>query len=198
MNESDSLTGLRADLAAHGDLTRLPQLIRYFQAFAGEYGEGDRFLGVRVPDGRKTARRYRRLSPAAVTELLTSVYHEERLTALLIMVEQYQRGDDSDKRRITTLYLDQKDRVNNWDLVDTSADKLLGRSVLEGRAPESLWDDRIAMLSTFAFIRAGRFGNSRTGARRQGYPSSRITPRKYPVWHFATPSSGFLENKETA
>lgn len=167
MNEEDSLTDLRVDLAARGDLSRIPQLMRYFQAFAGGYGEGDRFLGVRVPDCRKVARRYRRLPTSAVRELLTSSYHEERLTALLIMVDRYRCAGDPGRREVLRLYLEQRGHVNNWDLVDTSADKILGRGVLDGYAPESLieelaaaqnlWDNRIAMLSTFAFIRAGRF-----------------------------------------
>ncbi|MFP4431562.1 MAG: DNA alkylation repair protein [Spirochaetota bacterium] len=167
MNEGGSLTDLRVDLAARGDLSRIPQLMRYFQAFDGGYGEGDRFLGVRVPDCRKVARRYRRLPLSAVTELLTSGYHEERLTALLILADRYRSAGDSGRREVLDLYLEHRGHVNNWDLVDTSADKILGRGVLDGLAPESLidelassgslWDNRIAMLSAFAFIRTDRF-----------------------------------------
>ncbi len=185
MSEEDSLTNLRVDLAARGDLSRIPQLMRYFQAFAGGYGEGDRFLGVRVPDCRKVARSYRRLPFSQVAELLTSGYHEERLTALLIMVARYQKAGETGRREVLHLYLEHRGHVNNWDLVDTSADKILGRGVLDGFAPESLidelassgslWDNRIAMLSTFAFIRAGRFELPLRVARRLlGHPEDLI------------------------
>jgi 3-methyladenine DNA glycosylase AlkD len=185
MNEEDSLTDLRVDLAARGDLSRIPQLMRYFQAFAGGYGEGDRFLGVRVPDCRKVARGYRRLPTPAVAELLTSSYHEERLTALLIMVEKYRHAGETGRREVLRLYLEHRGHVNNWDLVDTSAEKILGRGVLDGYAPESLieelaasesmWDNRIGILSTFAFIRAGRFELPlRIAGRLLGHPEELI------------------------
>mgnify|MGYP006288179895 FL=1 len=163
----ERVTDLRVELAERADLSRIPQLKRYFQALDGGYAEGDRFLGVRVPDCRKVARSYRYLPLDGITELLRSAYHEERLIGLLIMVNQYEKADHEGRWRLVQHYIEHRRGVNNWDLVDSSADKLLGRFVLEGGAPESiidelaasesLWDNRIAMISTFAFIREGRF-----------------------------------------
>lgn len=163
----EKVTNLRVDLADRADLSRIPQLKRYFQAFDGGYAQGDRFLGVRVPDCRKVARSFRKLPLDGITVLLRSAYHEERLVGLLIMVDQYERADRDGRLRLVQHYIENRAGVNNWDLVDSSADKLLGRLVLEGGAPESiieelaaseaLWDNRMAMISTFAFIRAGRF-----------------------------------------
>lgn len=161
------LTDLRVDLADRADLSRIPQLKRYFQAFDGGYAQGDRFLGVRVPACRKVARNFRTLPLDGITALLRSAYHEERLVGLLIMVDQYEKADRDGRLRLVQHYIENRAGVNNWDLVDSSADKLLGRLVLEGGAPDSiieelaasegLWDNRMAMISTFAFIRAGRF-----------------------------------------
>lgn len=136
---------------------------RFFKTGPGEYGEGDRFLGVRVPQLRALAREHRALPLGAVVEHLRSPWHEERLLALLILVEQHRRGDAEARERIHRLYLDHTRFVNNWDLVDTSAPLLVGAHV-DPRAPEllerlagsaSVMERRIAILATFHWIRHG-------------------------------------------
>ena len=139
---------------------------RFFKAGPGEYAEGDKFLGVTVPQQRLLAKQYEDLSLADIATLLTSEWHEERLTALFILVGQYKRGDDANKKAIYDLYLSHTKYINNWDLVDSSSEHIVGAylenhpemlKVLTGlAASELLWDRRIAMLATFAYIKKGR------------------------------------------
>ena len=140
-------------------------MARYFQARPGGYGEGDRFLGIAVPQQRQIAKRYApATSLADVEELLAGPWHEERLTALFVLVRRFERADDDERARIVELYLARRARVDNWDLVDASAPYLLGRwlldrddAVLDDLAgSDSVWDRRIAVMATFAGIRAGR------------------------------------------
>jgi 3-methyladenine DNA glycosylase AlkD len=134
---------------------------RFFRAIPGGYGEGDRFLGVTVPDQRRVARRFTALGLPEVRRLLTSGMHEERLTALFILVRQFAKADEPAREEIIDLYLANTASVNNWDLVDSSAFQLLGewlldrdRSLLDQlAASDSLWERRIAIIATFAFIR---------------------------------------------
>lgn len=135
----------------------------FFKTGEGEYGEGDIFLGLRVPDQRRVAKKYRKIALADVLELLRSGIHEHRLTALFILTEQFSKGDEEQKRQIVDLYLGNTTYLNNWDLVDSSAHKILGlwlvdkpRDVLyELARSESLWERRISIISTFAFINKG-------------------------------------------
>ena len=105
-------------------------LQRFFKTGPGEYGAGDKFIGIRVPVTRKLAREFRGLPRRAVVALLQSPIHEERLLALIILVNAYQRGDDTERAEIYKLYLAQLDRVNNWDLVDSSAPYIIGPYLL--------------------------------------------------------------------
>lgn len=150
-----------ASIAAHS--------ARFFKSGPGEYGEGDRFRGIRVPEIRALARRARALSHAGVITLLQSPWHEDRLLALLIWVDQARRGDVSVRQAIFDDYLTHRGQVNNWDLVDSSAEHLIGAHLFaQGQltgAPlltdlaqsENLWDRRIAIMTTFHFIRRGQF-----------------------------------------
>ena len=154
---------VKAELQKHSDLEQAMKLQGFFKTGEGEYGEGDIFLGVRVPDQRRIAKRFRDIQLTDVLELLHSGIHEHRLTALFILSEQFNRGDEMARRRIVDLYLGNTAYVNNWDLVDSSAHKILGewlvdrpRDVLyELAESESLWERRISVISTFAFIRRG-------------------------------------------
>jgi 3-methyladenine DNA glycosylase AlkD len=153
---------VRAELAAIADPERAEGMARYFQARPGGYGEGDRFLGIAVPEQRRIARRHAAsTSLEDAGELLTSPLHEERLTALFLLVQRFQRADDGERQRIVELYLHRRGHVSNWDLVDASAPYLLGDvapAVLDELAGSaSVWDRRIAVMATFAAIRAGRF-----------------------------------------
>ncbi|MEU7841467.1 DNA alkylation repair protein [Micromonospora sp. NPDC049114] len=157
---------VRHDLARLADPARAAGSSRLLQLVPGGYGEGDRAIGVSVPDQRRIAARYwRDLSLTDTAELLTGDVHEERLTSLFVLVRKFSRGDEEERGRVVRLLLDNTDRVNNWDLVDSSAPYILGpwlidkdRSVLDRLAASDLvWDRRIAIMATFAFIRVGDF-----------------------------------------
>jgi 3-methyladenine DNA glycosylase AlkD len=157
---------VRAELASLADPRRAEGLRGLLQIVPGGYGEGDRTIGVSVPDQRRVAGRYwRELSLADTTTLLTSDVHEERLTSLFILVRRFTKGDDDERDQIYRTVLANTDRINNWDLVDSSAPYIVGpwlidkdRSVLDRLAGSRLlWDRRIAIMATFAFIRAGDF-----------------------------------------
>lgn len=138
-------------------------LSRFFKTGPGEYGEGDRFLGVVVPKIRAVVKGHREASREDVLELLDSPYHEERLAALLILVEQYRRGDAARRRDIFDLYLARTSRINNWDLVDLTAPHIVGeqlhgkdsRLLVRLAGSGSLWERRIAVMATHCFIRRG-------------------------------------------
>jgi len=154
------LTQLITELENLGDPEKKKNLQRYFKTGRGEYGEGDIFLGIYVGDQRKIARKYRHLSLIKVEELLQSKIHEHRLVALLILVEQFSKGDEGKRKEIVELYLKNTQWINNWDLVDLSAHKILGeyywdkpKNVLyELAESENLWEKRISIISTFTFI----------------------------------------------
>jgi 3-methyladenine DNA glycosylase AlkD len=158
-----------ADIERHlrslADPGRVPTLQRFFKTGPGEYGEGDRFLGLRVPEIRKLSREYRGTRIDVAVELLQSDYHEVRLCALLLLVDAYHRADGALQNHIFEQYLANTRRVNSWDLVDTSAPHIVGahlferdRSLLLRLAASPLvWDRRIAIMATFHFIRRGQF-----------------------------------------
>ena len=143
-------------------------LQRFFKTAPGEYGAGDQFVGIRVPVLRKLAKEFRALPLSEVTALLHSPIHEERLLALLILVDGYARADAAGRAKIHAHYLENLDRVNNWDLVDTSAPYIVGRHLAErSRAilfrlahSQNLWYRRVAMLATFYFIRQNDFADA--------------------------------------
>jgi 3-methyladenine DNA glycosylase AlkD len=135
----------------------------FFKTGPGQYGEGDRFLGIRVPVLRRLAREYRMLTVSDALVLLRSKWHEERLLALLLLVGLYRRGGIDERKVIYDAYLAHTHRINNWDLVDASAPYIVGPQVgptdiqmLERLAKStSLWERRIAVLATFHWIKEG-------------------------------------------
>ncbi|ESA38671.1 dna alkylation repair enzyme [Leptolyngbya sp. Heron Island J] len=141
---------------------------RFFKTGKGEYGEGDQFLGIRVPVLRKQVRHYQATPLSEVQELLKSPFHEERLLALLLLVRKFSKGDDEEKTTVYQLYLDNTQYINNWDLVDSSAYQIVGayletrdRQVLYQLAhAKSLWERRIAIMATFHFIRNQQFDDT--------------------------------------
>lgn len=152
-------------LLARAQTGKTEVLSRFFKTGKGQYGEGDQFLGVTVPMVRQVVRQFASLPLTACEELLNSPYNEARLLALLILVKQYSKGGESNREAIYQSYLAHRNRVNNWNLVDSSAPYILGAHLLSrdrqvlyvlARSPV-LWDRRIAVLSAFAFIRAGDF-----------------------------------------
>ena len=156
---------IRDELGRCADKDKARVSASFFKTGRGEYGEGAIFLGVSMPDCRRIAKSaIERLSLDDVLVLLESNIHTERLVGVLILVEKYDRGDEEEKGRMFDFYLKNAKRVNNWDLVDLSAWKIVGRwlvdkedrSVLDRLAlSENLWEMPIAIVSCFAFIRKG-------------------------------------------
>jgi 3-methyladenine DNA glycosylase AlkD len=154
---------VRRALAAKADAERAKQAQRFFKTGPGEYGESDTFLGVTVPAQREVARAHSTLPVDEALALLESPIHEERLTALFILVRHFERGDAPARQRIHEGYLARTRHLNNWDLVDSSAAQLVGGWVLKGdrrllrrlARSQSLWENRIAIIACLALIRAG-------------------------------------------
>ena len=156
-------------LAALADADQARELQRFFKTGKGQYGAGDRFLGVRVPEVRRIAKDFADLSPADLNDLLDSPLHELRFAALAVMVGQFQAasraGDEGERERLVEFYLSamRRGRINNWDLVDSSAEYILGEYLYDRPRDQLLrlarsgivWQRRIAVLSTFAFIKHG-------------------------------------------
>ena len=157
-----------AALGAGADPERAIGVARYFKTGAGEYGEGDVFIGVRVPEVRRIAKRFSALPESELVDLLDSEVHEHRLAALVILVAQFQVAQPQEQRTMVGTYLAAAHRgsINNWDLVDTSAEYIVGEYLYsrpdsplvrldELALSENVWERRIAVLSTFAFIKHG-------------------------------------------
>lgn len=140
---------------------------RFFKTGPGEYGEGDLFIGISVPDLRTVAREHQEVTLEEVIKLLRSPYHEERLLAMLLLVRRFQKGkiDEQVKKQIYDLYLANTDFINNWDLVDSSAPHIVGEYLMtRSRKPlyslaksKDLWERRISIIATQAFIRRNEF-----------------------------------------
>ncbi|MEM7583899.1 MAG: DNA alkylation repair protein [Acidobacteriota bacterium] len=138
---------------------------RFFKTGKGEYGEGDRFLGIRVPVLRKQVVAFKDLPLSATWQLLESPWHEERLFALLMLVRKFSRGDDATQTAIYRRYLESTPRINNWDLVDSSAHQIVGgylksrdrQPLYELARSSSLWERRIAIIATYRYIKSDDF-----------------------------------------
>jgi 3-methyladenine DNA glycosylase AlkD len=159
------LNELKRELQALGNPEKAKELSRFFKTGKGEYGEGDEFLGITVPEQRKLAKVYADLSLLDIENLLQSKMHEHRLTALLILTYQFPKAPVVKQSEIVTFYLQQTKWINNWDLVDVTCRPILGAYLLErdrdilydlGRS-ESLWEQRIAIVTTMEFVKHGQF-----------------------------------------
>jgi 3-methyladenine DNA glycosylase AlkD len=161
-----ALTQIRADITASAQPDKAVFFPTFFKAGEGQYGEGDQFLGITVPHCRIIAtRHYKGFSFADTKQLLASPWHEERLIALLILVLQFAKAGEAQRQEIFTFYLNNTDRINNWDLVDASAYKIVGHYAYDNPAQQtvlatlarsaSLWERRIAIVSTFYFLQQG-------------------------------------------
>ena len=168
-----SASSARRDLKRSADPARAAAVARFFKTAPGQYGAGDRFLGITVPVLRKLACEYQSLSLRDVSSLLKSPWHEERLLALLILVRQYAEVNQAQREAIHRMYLRNTTRINNWDLVDLSAEHIVGPHLPRGRRrllrrlakSELLWERRIAMLATFHYIKQREFDDALTIAR---------------------------------
>lgn len=168
---------VKSDLRSVASKEKAKVLAGFFKTGKGQYGEGDVFLGVMVPQSRIIAKKYYGLSFSDIKKLLDSSVHEERLVALFILVHQYQKGDDEAREKVFNFYIKNLARVNNWDLVDLSADKILGAHLFGRRkkmralftelsASKNLWERRAAIVATLHFIRKDEFEPTLTTAKR--------------------------------
>jgi len=143
-------------------------LQRFFKTGKGQYGEGDQFLGLTVPQQRVIAKTYLQLSLDEIKQLLSSSFHEYRLIGLFILIAKFEKAKETTtKKQIFDFYLENRKGVNNWDLVDLTAPKIVGEYLLmdanekkilyEFAKSANLWDKRIAIIATFAFIRKNQF-----------------------------------------
>ncbi len=140
-------------------------LQRFFKTGKGQYGEGDVFLGITVPIQRKIAKKFKELPISDIQKLLDSKVHEKRLIALLILIEHYKKVSEDEKEKIFSFYMKNAKQINNWDLVDLSAPNISGDFLLNKNknilydfaVSNNIWERRISILSTFAFLRKHRF-----------------------------------------
>ena len=155
---------LQKELRALKNPDKAKILAGFFKTGQGQYGEGDKFLGITVPKTREVIKKYYDLSLDDIKNTLQSELHEERVAAMLILVEQYKKGDEQIRKNIFEFYLKNTDRINNWDLVDLSAHQIVGaylfnkpKDVLFKLADSKLlWERRIAMVATFFEIKNGK------------------------------------------
>ena len=140
----------------------------FFKTGPGEYGEGDIFLGVTVPELRRLAKEYKTIGINETKQLLKSKIHEERLLSLFLLIHRYSKGDEPEKKRIYELYLKNTAFINNWDLVDSSAGQIVGDFLFnKSKKPlydlvksDNLWKRRISIISTFYFIKRNQFSDT--------------------------------------
>lgn len=166
----EDLKQIKATLNTYQDREKAAFLPKFFNAFPGGYGEGDQFLGIKVPDQRKVARQfYKKVPLTTIERLLHEPFHEYRLTALFMLVYRFEKTEREEERReIVNLYLDNLDYVNNWDLVDSSAYKILGAYLMDKNKEilyrlartDNLWKQRIAIIATLHFIKNNKFNDT--------------------------------------
>ncbi|MEW6561627.1 MAG: DNA alkylation repair protein [Pseudomonadota bacterium] len=163
-----NLTDIQTRLHALANPAQAKILQGFFKTGPGEYGEGDVFLGIKVPQLRALAKTLRGTPLPVIENLLQDEVHEQRVLALLLLMDYYARGDSAAQSSAYHLYLDRTAYINNWDLVDISAPHIVGHYLAERpRAPlynlvqsESLWERRIAIIATFHFIRLNQFDDT--------------------------------------
>lgn len=161
------LESLKDDLNSYAEPSRTEVLKKYFKVFPGGYGEGDEFIGIRAPNLRiVTKNYYKSISLKELRELISSNIHEYRLAAVLILVLKYEKSKSEESRReVVGFYIEQIKFVNNWDLIDSSAHKILGIHLLNRETKllfdfaysDDLWLQRISIITTFQFIRNNKF-----------------------------------------
>jgi len=159
------IKNLENELLKKADKKRAENLQRFFKTGKGEYGEGDIFLGICVPELREISKRFLELTLNELRELLNTKIHEKRLIALFILVKKFEKAGEEEREEIFNFYLNNTKNINNWDLVDLSAPKIVGkflfdkdRSILYKLSKSgNLWERRIAVLSSFEFIRLADF-----------------------------------------
>ncbi|MGB8816233.1 MAG: DNA alkylation repair protein [Minisyncoccia bacterium] len=174
MKEQAILKIIKLEIRQYSSKAKAEILQRFFKTGKGQYGEGDIFLGVLVPDIRAVAKKfYDKICLDDISPLISSKIHEERLLSLLILVIKFEKGNEESRQEICDFYFKNTKYINNWDLVDLSAPKIVGvylfdknRKILFKFAKsKNLWEKRIAILSTFYFIKKMDFSNTLKIAR---------------------------------
>ena len=163
-----SLEEIQKKLNSLGNKEKAKKHQRFFKTGPGEYGEGDIFVGVTVPELRKLANEYKTMPLKEVKHLLRSPIHEERLLSLFLLIHRYSKGGEPEKKKIYELYLNNTKFINNWDLVDSSAGHIVGAFLFDkSKKPlydlvksENLWERRISIISSFYFIKHNQFADT--------------------------------------
>ncbi|GAB4014847.1 DNA alkylation repair protein [Spirosoma koreense] len=159
---------VRNTILALAQPERAKLLARFFKTAPGQYGEGDQFLGLTMPQQHLVAKQYRGLPPDEVELLVQDAYHECRMTGLLIWVYQTRKAGPGQQEAILKRYLANRQYINNWDLVDVTSPHILGRHIVRGDRSilydlvqeDHLWSQRMAIVSTFTLIRVGQFSDT--------------------------------------
>ena len=159
------MNNLLKELKTLSDIQIAEHAQRFFKTGKDEYGEGDKFLGIRVPILRKKAEQYKYLSLEEISHLLQSQFNEIRLISLFILIKNYEKSDHKHKEEIVNLYIGNIAFINNWNLVDASAPNILGDYLMNKKktllyllaSSNNLWERRIAIMSTFNFIKKGLY-----------------------------------------
>ena len=163
---SETVKLIQSTLKSLSNITIAKHHQKFFKTGKGEYGEGDIFRGIRVPELRKIGKEYKTLNKKDIEYLLTSKYHEDRFTALVIWIAQFKKGNERIQQKIYEGYFDHMKYINNWDLVDISAPNIVGAYAYNNSYPDDihelcksdiLWEKRIAILATFYYIREGDY-----------------------------------------
>lgn len=160
-----SLSEIRKEIINQKNPAQAINLQRFFKTGKGEYGEGDLFYGIKVPEQRTISKKFKDLYLTDLKELISSKVHEERLIAAFILVDQFKSGDEKKKKLVFNFYLKHRKGINNWDLVDLSAPKIIGAFLIDKEKDliykfarsKDLWEKRISIISTQAFIREHYF-----------------------------------------
>ena len=160
-----NLTKFRKRIKEESNKQQAKSLKWFFKTGVGEYGEGDVFAGIKMPVQRKIAKEFENLDYDNIKELVGSKIHEERMIGFLILQGKYEKGNEKEKEKVFKFYIRNRKGINNWDLVDISAPKIVGEHLLnqdkkllyQFAHSKNLWERRIAILSTFTFIRAEKF-----------------------------------------
>jgi len=163
-----SIKAIRADLKKRSSNEKAEILRRFFKTGPGEYGEGDIFIGVKVPEIRQVAKEHAGISLNECDHLISSKIHEERMMALLILIQKFEIGDETEQSKIYQFYMRHIKHVNNWDLVDLSAPQIVGAYLINRSKKElhvlaksnNLWERRIAIIATFQFIKQNQFSET--------------------------------------
>ena len=156
-----NLNELKKTIGANANKDHAKTMQWFFKTGKGEYGEGDKFVGIKVPVQRKIAKKFVELNLEDLQTVLNSKIHEERLISLLILVDKYYKADDKVKEDIFRFYKKNRRKINNWDLVDLSAPKIIGAHLLNRdkqilykyAKSKNLWEKRISIISTYSFIK---------------------------------------------